>query len=146
METRGVRVRFSSPAHENRYWWAIIECDGRFLVCARERLVLPDGWWSTRWPTGGTGYADTSPTAFGRHGGVPSGRCGMAAGTGENAWVNRRQATACGRIQTGERQVTRFDQTGVTLTKHQNNAALGVNILPDAIGQRNQHELHWRFS
>lgn len=34
----------------------------------------------------------------------------------------------------------------VTLTKHQNNAALGVNILPDAIGQRNQHELHWRFS
>lgn len=43
METRGVRVRFSSPAHENRYWWAIIECDGRFLVCARERLVLPDG-------------------------------------------------------------------------------------------------------
>ena len=41
--------------------------------------------------------------------------------------------------------MTRFDQTGVTLTKHQNNAALGVNIL-DAIGQRNQHELHWRFS
>lgn len=28
--------------------------------------------------------------------------------------------------------MTRFDQTGVTLTKHQNNAALGVNILPDA--------------
>ena len=42
--------------------------------------------------------------------------------------------------------MTRFDPTGVTLTKHQNNAALGVNILPDAIGQRNQHELHWRFS
>lgn len=43
MEARGVRVRFSSPAHESRYWWAIIECDERFLVCARERLVLPDG-------------------------------------------------------------------------------------------------------
>lgn len=43
METRGVKVRFSSPAHESRYWWAIIECDERFLVCARERLVLPDG-------------------------------------------------------------------------------------------------------
>ena len=28
--------------------------------------------------------------------------------------------------------MARFDQTGVTLTKHQNNAALGVNILPDA--------------
>lgn len=42
--------------------------------------------------------------------------------------------------------MTRFDQTGVTLTKHQNNAALGVNILPDAIGQRNQHELHWSLS
>lgn len=38
-----MKVRFSSPAHESRYWWAIIECDERFLVCARERLVLPDG-------------------------------------------------------------------------------------------------------
>lgn len=28
--------------------------------------------------------------------------------------------------------MTRFDQTGVTLTKHCNNAALGVNILSDA--------------
>ena len=34
METRGVRVRFSSPAHENRYWWTILECDGRYVVCA----------------------------------------------------------------------------------------------------------------
>lgn len=33
--------------------------------------------------------------------------------------------------------MTRFDQTGVTLTKYQNNAALGVNILPDAIRPRN---------
>lgn len=38
-----MKVRFSSPAHESRYWWAIIECDERFLVCARERLALPDG-------------------------------------------------------------------------------------------------------
>ncbi len=30
--------------------------------------------------------------------------------------------------------MTRFDQTGVTLTKHQNNAALGVNILPTPKG------------
>ena len=43
METRGVRVRFSSPAHENRYWWTILECDGRYVVCVRERLALPDG-------------------------------------------------------------------------------------------------------
>ena len=43
METRGVRVRFSSPAHENRYWWTIRECDGRYVVCVRERLALPDG-------------------------------------------------------------------------------------------------------
>ena len=43
MEARGVKVRFSSPAHESRYWWAIIECDERFLVCVRERLALPDG-------------------------------------------------------------------------------------------------------
>lgn len=43
MEARGVKVRFSSPAHESRYWWAIIECDERFLVCVRERLVLPNG-------------------------------------------------------------------------------------------------------
>lgn len=28
--------------------------------------------------------------------------------------------------------MTRFNDTGVKLTKHQNNAALGVNILPDA--------------
>lgn len=38
-----MKVRFSSPAHESRYWWAIIECDERFLVCVRERLALPDG-------------------------------------------------------------------------------------------------------
>lgn len=38
-----MKVRLSSPAHESRYWWAIIECDERFLVCARERLALPDG-------------------------------------------------------------------------------------------------------
>lgn len=38
-----MKVRFSSPAHESRYWWAIIECDERFLVCTRERLALPDG-------------------------------------------------------------------------------------------------------
>lgn len=43
METRGVRVRFSSPAHENRCWWTILECDGRYVVCVRERLALPDG-------------------------------------------------------------------------------------------------------
>lgn len=43
LETRGVRVRFSSPAHENRYWWTIRECDGRYVVCVRERLALPDG-------------------------------------------------------------------------------------------------------
>lgn len=43
METRGVRVRFSSPAHENRYWWTIHECDERYGVCVRERLALPDG-------------------------------------------------------------------------------------------------------
>lgn len=43
METRGVRVRFSAPAHENRYWWTIRDCDERFLVCVRERLALPDG-------------------------------------------------------------------------------------------------------
>lgn len=142
-----MRVRFSSPAHENRYWWAIIECDGRFLVCARERLVLPDGLVeytvADRWN--------------GIRGHVPDGRSGVtgACRPADAAWLleqakaqgdYRHQATACGRIQTGERQVTRFDQTGVTLTKYQNNAALGVNILPDAIGQRNQHELHWRFS
>lgn len=38
-----MRVRFSSPAHENRYWWTILECDGRYVVCVRERLALPDG-------------------------------------------------------------------------------------------------------
>lgn len=43
LETRGVRVRFSSPAHENRCWWTILECDGRYVVCVRERLALPDG-------------------------------------------------------------------------------------------------------
>lgn len=43
METLGVRVRFSSPAHENRCWWTILECDGRYVVCVRERLALPDG-------------------------------------------------------------------------------------------------------
>ena len=43
MEARGVKAGFSSPAHESRYWWAIIECDERFLACARERLALPDG-------------------------------------------------------------------------------------------------------
>ena len=43
METLGVRVRFSSPAHEDRFWWTILDCDECFLVCARERLVLPDG-------------------------------------------------------------------------------------------------------
>lgn len=43
MEARGVKVRFSSPAHESRYWWAIIECDERYVVCVRERLALPDG-------------------------------------------------------------------------------------------------------
>lgn len=42
LETRGVRVRFSSPAHENRCWWTILECDGRYVVCVRERLALPD--------------------------------------------------------------------------------------------------------
>ena len=35
--------RFSSPAHENRYRWTILECDGRYVVCVRERLALPDG-------------------------------------------------------------------------------------------------------
>lgn len=43
MEARGVKVRFSSPAHENRFWWTILDCDERFLVCARERLALSDG-------------------------------------------------------------------------------------------------------
>lgn len=38
-----MRVRFSSPAHENRCWWTILECDGRYVVCVRERLALPDG-------------------------------------------------------------------------------------------------------
>lgn len=38
-----MRVRFSSPAHENRYWWTIRECDGRYVVFVRERLALPDG-------------------------------------------------------------------------------------------------------
>lgn len=38
-----VRVRLLSPAHENRYWWTILECDGRYVVCVRERLALPDG-------------------------------------------------------------------------------------------------------
>lgn len=33
----------SSPAHENRCWWTILECDGRYVVCVRERLALPDG-------------------------------------------------------------------------------------------------------
>lgn len=43
MEACGVKVRFSSPAHENRYWWTIRECDERYVVCVRERLALPDG-------------------------------------------------------------------------------------------------------
>lgn len=43
MEARGVRVRFSSPAHEDRFWWTILDCDECFLVCVRERLALPDG-------------------------------------------------------------------------------------------------------
>ena len=43
METRGVRVGFLAPAHEGRYWWTILDCDERFLVCVRERLALPDG-------------------------------------------------------------------------------------------------------
>lgn len=43
MASCGVRVRFSSPAHENRFWWTILDCDERFLVCVRERLALSDG-------------------------------------------------------------------------------------------------------
>lgn len=39
METRGVRVRFSPPAHENRYWWTILECDERFMVCVRGHVA-----------------------------------------------------------------------------------------------------------
>lgn len=38
-----MKVRFSSPAHESRYWWTILECDGRYVVCVRERLALPNG-------------------------------------------------------------------------------------------------------
>ena len=34
-----MRVRFSPPAHENRYWWTILECDGRFMVCMREHVA-----------------------------------------------------------------------------------------------------------
>lgn len=35
--------KVDSAAHENRCWWTILECDGRYVVCVRERLALPDG-------------------------------------------------------------------------------------------------------
>lgn len=38
-----MRVRFSSPARESRYWWTMRGCDERYLVYVRERLALPDG-------------------------------------------------------------------------------------------------------
>lgn len=43
METRGVRVRFSSPRMRTGTGGTIHECDERYVVCVRERLALPDG-------------------------------------------------------------------------------------------------------
>lgn len=99
METRGVRVRFSSPAHENRYWWTIHECDERYVVCVRERLALPDGLLAYT-------VAD------------------RRNGTRESAGNYRHRAAARSGIQ-GE-ALNGFDHTGVTPAKHQNNAASDI--------------------
>ena len=48
----------------------------------------------------------------------------MAAGTGESAGDYRHRAAVCSGIQ-GE-ALNAFDHTGVTLPKHQNNAASGI--------------------
>ena len=125
METRGVRVRFSSPAHENRYWWTIHECDERYVVCVRERLALPDGLlaYTVADRRNGT-RGHVKDERSGRQGRMPSIRRGMAAGTGESAGDYRHRAAVCGGIQ-GE-ALNGFDHTGVTPAKHQNNAASDI--------------------
>lgn len=123
METRGVRVRFSSPAHENRYWWTILECDGRYVVCVRERLALPDGLLA---------YT-VADRRNGTRGHVKDERSGVkgACRPSDAAWLLE-QAKAQGITDTeplcvAEIQGEAFNQrTGVTPTKHQNNAASGI--------------------
>lgn len=123
METRGVRVRFSSPAHENRYWWTILECDGRYVVCVRERLALPDGLLA---------YT-VADRRNGTRGHVKDERSGVkgACRPSDVAWLLE-QAKAQGITDTeplcvAEIQGEAFTyRTGVTPTKHQNNAASGI--------------------
>lgn len=119
MEARGVKVRFSSPAHESRYWWAIIECDERFLVCVRERLALPDGLVEYM-------VADRQN---GIRGHVKDERSGVggACRPSDAAWLLE-QAKAQGITNAEPLRVAEYtdDHTGVTSKKHQNNAVSGI--------------------
>lgn len=112
-----MRVRFSSPAHENRYWWTILECDGRYVVCVRERLALPDGLLA---------YT-VADRRNGTRGHVKDERSGVkgACRPSDAAWLLE-QAKAQGITDTEPLCVAEIQRTGVTPTKHQNNAASGI--------------------
>lgn len=124
METRGVRVRFSSPAHENRYWWTIRECDGRYVVFVRKRLALPDGLLA---------YT-VADRRNGTRGHVKDERSGVkgACRPSDAAWLLE-QAKAQGITDAEPLCVAEykekhkaFDHTGVMPAKHQNNAASDI--------------------
>lgn len=101
METRGLKAGFSSPAHENRYWWAIIECDERYVVCVRERLALPDGLLA---------YT-VADRRNGIRGHVPDGRSSVtgACRPADAAWLLK-QAGTHGLIDTKSLHVAEYKQ------------------------------------